>query len=522
MIRFRVAAALVIVTALTSPRISAATADYDVLIRGGTIYDGRGGKPFTADVALKADRIAAVGDLGAAQAKKIVEAKGLVVAPGFIDTHSHFADHELLQPKLAGAEPLLAQGVTTAFINADGWGLVDLAAQRALITKAGPGINTAPMIGHKPVRMAVLGMTERTPDAAQLAEMVKLVRTAFERDGAFGLSTGLIYAPAKFAKTDEIVALAKVASEFGGFYHSHIREEGEQVLTAIDELITIARDARLTAVVTHIKVVGAKAWGKSTDVIRRIEEARAAGLSVWADQYPYEAGMTFLSTYVLSGWAEADGLEKMRARLADPATRARIREEGIANLEKRGGPSAFLIGRNDADPSVQGRRLDAIARERGLAPIDFALQLIERGEPHAMVFAMRDDDIVRFMRQPWTMTGSDGFGVAEPHPRSYGTFPRKLQVFALERKIISLEQAIRSMTGLPAEVLGLSDRGAIRAGAIADVVVFDQQKLRATSTYEASRKIAEGMVHVYVNGQAAIADGKFTGARAGQVLSRRK
>jgi N-acyl-D-amino-acid deacylase len=352
--------------------------------------------------------------------------------------------------------------------------------------------------------------------------MAKLVRIAFERDGAFGLSTGLIYVPAKFSQTDEIVALAKVASEFGGFYHSHIRDEGEQVLTAVDELITIAREAKLTAVVTHIKMSNPKVWGKSGDVVRRIEAARAAGLSVWADQYPYEAGMTFLATNLLPGWAEADGIAATRARLADPATRARIRVEALKAIEGRGGPGSFLIGRYDADPSLQGKRLDEIARQRHAEPVDVGLSLIEHGEPHAMVFSMRDDDIVNFMRQPWTMTGSDGFGVAEPHPRSYGTFPRKLQVFALERKIISLEQAIRSMTGLPAEVLGLPDRGVLREGAIADVVVFDPAKLRATSTYESSRRLAEGMVDVYVNGQAAIADGKFTDARAGQVLSRRK
>ncbi|HUR56820.1 MAG TPA: amidohydrolase family protein, partial [Opitutaceae bacterium] len=348
-----------------------------------------------------------------------------------------------------------------------------------------------------------------------------LVRTAFARDGAFGLSTGLIYAPAKYSQTDEILALARVAAEHGGFYHSHIRDEADRWLPALDEIITIAREAEMVAIVTHIKASGPGAWPHRAEAIRRIEAARASGVRLWADQYPYEAGMTFLATNVLPGWAEVGGLEATRARLQDPATRARIRTEALANLAKRGGPGAFLIGGFEPDPSLQGRRLDAIARAQGAEPVDVALDLIARGEPRALTFTMRDEDVIAFMRQPWTMTGSDGFGVAEPHPRSYGTFPRKLRVYALDRKIISLERAIQSMTGQPAEVLGITDRGFLRPGAYADVVVFDPAKVRDKSTFEESRQLAEGMIHVFVNGRAALADGQFTDTRAGRVLSRR-
>lgn len=521
---------LALVAALSAPlsmpvvSAGAAVADqYDVILRGGTVHDGRGGQPFAADVALKGDRIAAIGDLRTAQAGKTIDVHGLMVAPGFIDGHSHFGDHEFLRRELAGAEPLLAQGVTTVFINPDGWGLADLRVQRAQIEKAGPGVNAAPMIGHKPVRIAVLGMADRAPTSAELEQMAALMRTAFARDGAFGLSSGLIYAPANFAKTDELIAMARVAAEFGGFYHSHIRDEGttpEAMRDAVDELITIARTAKLTGIVTHIKVAGPRVWGKAGDVIRTIEAARAEGLSIWADQYPYEAGTTYLASMVLPGWAQADGPERTRARLADPATRARIRAEAILNLERRAGAAAFQISEFEADRSVEGRRLDEIARAQGMEPVDAALRMIERGEPRTIIFSMRDDDVVAFMRQPWTMTASDGFGVAEPHPRSYGTFTRKLQTFALERKVISLQRAIHSMTGQPAEVLGLRGRGRLEAGAFADVVVFDPAKLRERSTYQRSRVHAEGMVHVFVNGQAAIADGKPTGVRAGRVLSR--
>lgn len=501
--------------------VGAAAADFDTVLRGGKVYDGTGAPFVVTDVAIKGDRIAAVGDLKNATATTVLDVVNLVVAPGFIDGHSHWGDRELLDPELAGVEGLLAQGVTTVFINADGWGLVDLAAQRDLITKARPAVNAAPMIGHKPVRIAVLGMSDRAPSKAEMNEMVRLVRVAFERDGAFGLSTGLLYAPASFAQTEELIALARIAREFGGFYHSHIRDEGPALLDAIDEVITIARTAQLPGIVTHIKASGPAAWGRSSEVIQRIVTARESGLKIWADQYPYEAGMTYLVANVLPGWAQAGGIEQARARLADPATRAKIRAEASANLERIGGAGSVQIGRFAPEPSFAGKRLDVLARERSVEPIDLALTMIEQGEPLGIFFSMRDDDITAFMRQPWTMTASDGGGIASLHPRTFGTFTRKLRTFAIERKVISLERAIHSMTGQPAEVLGLRGRGHLRVGEAADIVVLDPEKLRERSTYERSGLAAEGMVHVFVNGRAAVADGNYTGVRAGQVLARR-
>ncbi len=501
----------------------AAAADYDVILRGGRIHDGRGGPAFVGDVALRGDRIAAVGELGAATAPTVLDVSGLLVAPGFIDGHSHAGDHELVQPELAGAGALLAQGVTTVVINADGWGLSDLAAQRKLILQAGPGVNAAPMIGHRAVRIAVLGMVNRTPSTDELARMQDLVRIGFERDGAYGLSTGLIYTPASYAQTDELLALARVAAAAGGFYHSHIRNEAEPAArrAAIDELITIVRTAKMTGIVTHIKGSGPPVWGRAEEVIRQIEAARAAGVAVWADQYPYDAGATILAALVLPDWAQEGGPERTRARLLDPATRARIRPEAVAKVAGRGGAGVFMITDYPPDRSVEGRRLDEISRARNQDPIDVALDLLAAGEPRCIVFSMRDDDIEMFMRQPWTMTASDGFGIAEPHPRSYGTFTRKLQTYALERGIITLERALNSMTGQPAEVLGIRDRGVLRAGAFADVVVFDPAKLRERATYARPRVWSEGMVHVFVNGRHALADSRPTGIRAGRVLSRR-
>jgi N-acyl-D-amino-acid deacylase len=314
-----------------------------------------------------------------------------------------------------------------------------------------------------------------------------------------------------------------VAAASGGFYHSHIRSDNESARrrAAVEELISIVRSAGMTGIVTHIKGSGPTVWGHADEVIRQIEAARAAGVAVWADQYPYEAGATLLAALVLPDWAQEGGPERARARLADAALRARIRPEAIAKMNDRGGAGAFVISAYPPDRSVEGRRLDAIARERKREAIDVALDLLAGGEPHCLAFSMREDDIEAFMRQPWTMTASDGFGLAEPHPRSYGTFTRKLQTYALERKVVTLERALHSMTGQPAEVLGLKDRGVLRAGAVADVVVFDPARLRERATYAKPRVWSEGMVHVFVNGQRAIADGQVTGTRAGRVLSRR-
>lgn len=502
----------------------AAAQEYDVLIRGGRVLDGSGTPWIADDVAIAGDRIVAVGKLTSATAKQVVDARGLYVAPGFIDGHAHAT--ALARAGIAGAVPLLTQGLTTVFLNPDGAGPIDLEAQRQSILKQRPGVNFAQLIGHNSVRSTVLGNKDVQPTTDELAKMCALVRRGFEA-GAFGLSAGPFYLPGSFSKTEEHIALARVAAEFDGFYTSHIRDEADYnigVVAAMDEVIRVAREARLPGIITHIKVLGPRVWGFSSEIIEHVNQARAEGVEVFADQYPYEASATGLTAALVPAWAQEGGAGALKARLGNPEERARIRREMLENLERRAGAANIQIRSYRADPSLEGKRLDAIARDRLQEPVEIALDLIGKGGAGIVSFNMDERDIRAFMQQPWTMTCSDGELVAPgegvPHPRSYGPYPRKLRRYVVEEKVITLEQAIHSMTGLPATVFRVRDRGAIRPGAFADVVVFDLAAVRDRATYTEPHQLSEGMRYVFVNGRAALADGKPTDVRAGRGLIR--
>ena len=521
--RCRVPGLLLMLTA--SACSSGAVPEFDVILRGGTLLDGSGSPGMVADVALSGDRIAALGDLSAASALEVLDVTGLHVAPGFIDAHSH-AGSGLDTEDRSHGEPLLAQGITTVVVNPDGGGPVDLALQRAVLLEDGLGVNVAQLVPHGSVRREVLGMEDRLPGHDELEEMKALVRAGME-EGAFGMSSGPFYAPGSYSDTRELVALAEVVAEFGGVYTSHIRDESDYTIglvAAVEEVITVARSAGLPGVVTHIKALGPPVWGKSAEVIAAIEAARSEGVEVYADQYPYEASSTGLSAALLPRWAQAGGGDSLMARLADPPTRARIREDMEASLARRGGADRLQFRRFRPDPSIEGRTLEDVAAARSLHPLDAALELIGEGGASVVSFNMNDDDIAAFMIQPWTMTASDGalpeWQVGVPHPRAYGTFPRKLRKYVLEEKTQGLAAAVRSMTSLPAEVFGVGGRGRLAPGAVADVVVFDLEEVRDLATYTDPHQLSEGMVHVFVNGTAAVRDGAFTGERAGRVLRR--
>ena len=504
----------------------APAAHYDVLLRGGRVLDGSGTPWFHADVALNGDRIAAVGKLPDATATLVVDARGLYVAPGFIDGHTHAGPALARNAALAAAAPILTQGITTVFVNHDGGGPTDLVAQRRALEAHPLGVNVAQLIGHNSVRTEVLNLADRAPDEAELARMAALVRRGMEA-GAFGLSAGPFYTPGNFSKTEEHIALARVAAEFDGFYTSHVRDEGDYtigVVAAVDEVIRVAREARLPGIVTHIKTLGPRVWGLSGEIIRRINAARADGVELFADQYPYEASATGLTAALVPAWAQEGGAGALQGRLANPETLGRVRREMSENLARRAGAENIQIRTFPPDPALEGLRLDAVARKKLIEPVDAAIELIRAGGASIVSFNMDERDLRAFMTQPWTMTCSDGELVAPgegvPHPRSYGPFPRKIRRYVVEENVLTLEQAVHSMTGLPAAVFRVRDRGAIRPGAAADLVVFDLAAVRDRATYPQPHQFSEGMKRVFVNGRLALVDGNVTDGLAGLVLKR--
>ena len=505
---------------------TAASAPYDLVLRNGRILDGQGNPWFRGDVGIRGDRIAAVGNLEGAPAQRVLDVTDLYVAPGFIDTHSH-AGGGLGTEAGSTAVPLLAQGITTVFVNPDGGGPAQLGEQRARYESLGIGVNVAQFVAHGGIRGEVIGMADRAPTPAEMERMRGLVREGME-GGAWGMSSGPFYAPGSFATTEELVELSREVARYGGAYQSHIRDESDYtvgLMAAVEEVVTVAREAGIPGVVTHIKALGPPVWGYSLAVVRRVEAARAEGIEVYADQYPYTASATGLGAALLPRWAEAGGRDSLNARLDDAATRARIREAVVENLARRGGADRIQFRRFTADPSIEGRLLSEVSAERGLQPPDAALQLLRQGGPSIVSFNMDERDLELLMAQPWTMTASDGdlpeWGVGVPHPRSYGTFPRKLRQYVVEKQVLPLETAIRTMSGLPATVYRMFDRGVIREGAAADLVVFDLARVNDPATFTDPHRLSEGMVHVLVNGVPAIQDGAPTSAKAGQVLRKR-
>ena len=504
-----------------------AYSQYDLVIRGARLLDGAGNPWRYVDVAVSGDRVAAVGDLAGARARRVIDASSLYVAPGFIDVHSH-TGRGLATSELSHARPLLAQGITTVVVNPDGGGPVDLAEQRSRLLEHGLGVNVAQLVPHGSVRRAVIGMQDRSPTAEELGQMRDLVLRGMET-GAFGLSSGLYYAPGSYAQTEEVIELAKVVAQFGGVYTSHIRDEADYnigVVAAVEEVIRIAREARVTGIVTHIKVLGPRVWGFSSAIVHRIQRARAEGAEVFADQYPYAASGTSISGALVPRWAQVGGRDALLARLDSAETLARFRADLLENLDRRGGAARLQFQRHEPDTTIEGHTLKEVADERGMEPVQLAIDLLRAGGAGLVSFNMHDDDVATLMRQPWTMTSSDGsitqMGRGVPHPRWYGTFPRKIRKYVLEDGVIDLTTAIRSMTSLSAGVMRLTDRGMLRPGAVADIVVFDLERVRDKATYTEPHQLSEGMVYVLVNGRLAVDEGEFTDVMSGRVLKRER
>jgi N-acyl-D-amino-acid deacylase len=495
---------------------------FDVLIRNGHVLDGNGNPWILADIGITGDRIRAVGRLPGATASRVIDAGGLTITPGFIDVHSH-SGPGLATNDLKQGLPLLAQGITTVLVNPDGGGPTDLESQRNRYRRQGIGPNVGLFVPHGSIRQAVMGMSDHDPDSEQVAKMVDMVRQGM-RAGAIGLSSGLYYAPGSYSKTEEVIAMARMAAQFGGVYASHIRDEGDYnvgVVAAVQEVITIAEQAGLIGVVTHMKALGPASHGLSLALIERLDAARARGVQVYADQYPYNASGTGITGALIPRWAQVGGRDAMLRRIRG-AERSKVVAEVKANIERRGGAETLVISRYSQDPSLEGKNIAELARKTGRAPEDYSLDLLERGDASLVSFNMSERDIELIMRQPWTMTCTDGdlvpMNQGKPHPRAYGAFPRKLRLYVKERNVVDLPFAIRSMTSLPAQVFALKDRGQVRSGAFADLLIFDPAKVNDAATYLEPHQLAEGMVYIFVNGEVVRDNGKFTPALAGRVL----
>ena len=527
---------------------------YDVVIRNGLLYDGSGGDPAPGDVAIRGDRIAAVGKVDGAGRTEI-DAHGMAVAPGFINVMSH-AEESLIADGRAMAD--VKQGVTLEiFGEGESPGPLTpamkkeaLAAQgdikyaidwttldeylRSLVRR-GVSPNVASFLGAANPRIYVMGRANRAPTAAELDQMRAVVRQAMS-DGAFGVASALIYAPGAYATTDELIELSKAAAPYGGIYISHMRSEGNRLLEAVDELIAIARQAHVPAEIYHLKAAGEPNWPKMDEVIRRVEAARASGLRITADMYTYGAGATGLDA-AMPPWVQEGGYEAWRNRLQDPATRARVllemRDPNVPweNLMRlTGSPErVLLVGfKSERLKPLTGKTLADVARMRGVSPEDAAIDLVieDGSRVETIYFLMSDDNIRKQIRQPWVSFGSDAdapaaegvFLRSSRHPRSYGNFANLLGRYVREEMVISLQEAIRRMTSLPASNLGIADRGLLKPGNFADVVIFDPQTIAARATYEKPHQYAVGVIDVFVNGVQVLRDGEHTGAKPGRVV----
>jgi dihydroorotase/N-acyl-D-amino-acid deacylase len=546
---------LIITVLLCSAFAFAQQPQFDVLIRNGHIIDGAGSPWYSGDVGIRSGRIAAIGNLAGATAKQTIDARGRVVAPGFIDMLGQSETTILVNPHLPSK---IFQGITTE-ITGEGGSAAPLsdyiiAADRlsyehlqitpdwrtleqyfARLEKQGIGINLASYVGATQVRRMVLKDDNRAPSPAELDQMRALVRDAMQQ-GAVGVSTSLQYAPAPYASTEELIALAKEASRFGGIYATHMRNEGNGVLKALDEAIQIGREAKIPVEVWHLKAAGKPNWGRMPEIVAKIEAARASGIDISADTYAYPAWFNSFSA-IVPPWAHDGGDAKMLERLKDPATRAKIRAEmedpksdWDNEWQEAPGPEAFLIAvvQNPKLLPLQGKRLTEVAQMWGKEPIDAAFDLLieDQGFTMVAVFAMSEPDVAMALMQPWTSVDNDSQGTApdgllgkeHPHPRAYGTFPRVLRKYVREEKKLRLEEAIRKFSALPAQRMRLTDRGVLKQGMWADVVVFDPDKVTDKATFEEPNQLSVGMDYVLVNGVAVISDRKATDALPGKVL----
>ncbi|MGB4838505.1 MAG: D-aminoacylase [Saprospiraceae bacterium] len=498
--------------------------DYDLIILNGSIYDGSGSAPYTSDLGIKGLKIISIGKLNTSSATKVIDATELALSPGFIDLHAHL--EPILQ--MPGAESHVRQGVTLALGGPDGGSLWPFGEELEEISKKQLGMNVAFLAGHNTIRKNIMNLDNREPTPEELDKMKSQVAQAME-EGAFGLSTGLKYLPGTFSKVDEVIELAKVAARYGGFYTSHLREEGLGLIDAVKEAIMIGKEANIPVVLTHHKAIGKPSWGKSVETLKLVDEANRSGLDIQIDQYPYTASYTSLSVLIPS-WALEGGREDFTKRVHNSELRDSIKNGIIFNIMNDRGSGdlkRIQFGKVDWYKDLEGKTLEDWCRIKKIAPTpengaDLIIEAEVNGGAGAIFHAIDDADVDRIMKHPKTMIASDGRlsvpGYGHPHPRAYGTFPRVLGHYVRERKLLTLEEAIHKMTLLPALRLGLKNRGFISAGNFADLVIFDPKTVKDKSTYEAPHQYPEGILYVIVNGTITVDNGTFTENRAGKVI----
>ena len=498
--------------------VAAQSTPADILIKDGTIYDGgEGNKGYVGDVAVSGDKIIYVGPKASVSAKRVIDAKGMMVTPGFIDTHTH-PDTTLYSTDAAARQvaPWIRQGVTTIFIGVDGSGVPELKDKFDKFTQQGIGPNVAAFVGYAPIRIRVIGEDARAPTATELATEKELVAKGM-CEGAMGFSTGLWYTPQFFAKTDELIELAKEAGKRGGIYDTHQRDEATYsigLLNSVREALTIGEESGEPVHFAHIKALGPTVWGQSKEIIRLIDEARAKGQMVTADQYPYRANETSLQAQIIPSWALDGGYPALIKRFNDPTTLARMRTETLENLKRSNGPHAILFV--DSTEPWNGKYLDEMAKEWKVEPFDAAVRILRQTEKqHVVVFSMIPSDINALMKQSWTVTGSDG---ADGHPRETGTFPTKFQEYVKKDKVITTGFFVRNSTGAVADFYRLDRRGYLKVGYYADIAVFDPKKYAAQSTYVDWTPLATGVLATIINGKIAVDADKLTNALSGRPL----
>lgn len=480
--------------------------DYDLVIEDGIIYDGLGGAPFIANIAVNDGKIVKIGNFKA-DGLKVINAKGLLVAPGFIDIHTHI-DRGIVRPEGSSVQNYLTQGVTTVVTGNCGSGTWNVSNYFNRLDSIGIGPNVVHLIGHKTIRRAVIGQEDREPTAEELSEMKSLIAQGMQ-EGAVGLSSGLFYAPGSFAKTEEVVDLAKTVKEYQGIYASHIRDESNYttgLVASIKEAIEIGEKAGIPVEISHIKALGVPVWGLAEEVCSIIEAAQERGVKVMADQYPYVASSTSLSAAVIPRWVQEGG--KLKERLKDPDLMERIKKESEANIVRRGGPESLLIVSYRPNHDYDGLSLAEISVLMNKSAVETAIELVLEGSPSIVSFNMNKDDLAYFMQKDYIMTSSDGsvqiMGSGVPHPRSYGTFPHKLRKYVIEEELISMEKAIRAATYLPAEMLGLTDRGQLTEGKIADIVIINLETIGAEATFAKPHQYSKGIEYLLLHGQMVI------------------